>query len=346
MQGLVTRRKAAIRGIASHFPSSTLTNDQLAVEFGGDWSADKIFAKTGIATRHISGAGECSSDLGVAAARKLFDSKVCKPHDVDFLLFCTQSPDHFLPATACLMQDRLGLRTDCGAIDFNQGCSGFVYGLSLAKGLIESGSAGNVLLVTAETYSKFINPQDKSVRTLFGDAAAATLVSAVESDREIIGPFVFGTDGRGAGELIVPAGAARRPSSASTAVESQSRDGNRRSEQNLFMNGPEIYTFTLRVVPAMVKGVLEKSGLDASKVDRFIFHQANKFMLDHLRNKLAIPAEKFSLHLEHCGNTVSSTIPIALEHDRSEGLVRTGDKIMLVGFGVGLSWAATLVEIT
>src|ERR1019366_8587001 len=201
--------KAAITAVASYLPEGRLSNDRLAAELGA-WTADDILQKTGIAERRIASTDECASDLGVAAAERLFAGGVSR-EEIDYLLFCTQSPDYFLPTTACLVQERLKLRTDIGAIDFNQGCSGFVYGLSLAKSLVETGLARNVLLITAETYSKFINKRDRSVRTVFGDAAAATLVSGIESDTDLLGPFVFGTDGRGANNLIVPTGAARKP---------------------------------------------------------------------------------------------------------------------------------------
>ena len=336
--------RAAIRAISSYLPAGALTNEHLAQEFG-DWDAQKIAEKTGIVVRRIAGPDECASDLGVAAARQLFDSGACAPEQIDFLLLCTQSPDYFLPATACTLQSRLGLRTDCGTLDFNQGCSGFVYGLALAKSLVETQAATHVLLITAETYSKFINPRDRSVRTIFGDGAAATLVSPVEAERTLIGPFVFGTDGRGAHELIVPVGGCRRPATPATAVAHAVEGGNWRSEQNLYMNGPEIFNFTLRVVPSTVRQLLGKAGLQLEEVDYFVFHQANKFMLDYLRRKLAIAADKFCIYLESCGNTVSSTIPIALEHARNAGTIQPGNKVMLVGFGVGLSWAATLIEI-
>jgi 3-oxoacyl-[acyl-carrier-protein] synthase-3 len=335
--------RAAIRAICSYLPAGELTNEQLAQEFG-DWDARKIAEKTGIAVRRIAGPDECASDLGVAAARQLFDSGACAPEQIDFLLLCTQSPDYFLPATACTLQSRLGLRTDCGSLDFNQGCSGFVYGLALAKSLVETHTAANVLLITAETYSKFINPRDRSVRTIFGDGAAATLVGSVEAERALIGPFVFGTDGRGAHELIVPAGGFRRPPTPATAIAQEVEGGNWRSEQNLYMNGPEIFNFTLRVVPSTVRQLLEKAGMRLEEVDYFVFHQANQFMLDYLRSKLKIATEKFCIYLETCGNTVSSTIPIALEHARNAGTIQPGNKVMLVGFGVGLSWAATLIE--
>ena len=334
--------KAAVTAIASYLPESRLSNTMLAEELGA-WTADDIFQKTGIAERRIAGADECASDLGVAAARKLFDGGACKADEIDYLLFCTQSPDYFLPTTACLVQERLGLRTDIGAIDFNQGCSGYVYGLSLAKSLVETGLARNVLLITAETYSKYINPRDRTVRTLFGDAAAATLIRGVEADEELIGPFVFGTDGRGANNLIVATGAARRPRTAESAVE-QEEKGSWRCADNLYMNGPEIFNFTLKAVPDAVQKLLARSGRDLGSVDYFVFHQANRFMLDKLRAKLGIDLSRFSLALESCGNTVSSTIPIAIEQAQASGAVQPGTNLLVVGFGVGYSWAAAMMR--
>jgi 3-oxoacyl-[acyl-carrier-protein] synthase III len=337
-------RKAAVAAVVSHLPAFELTNEALAAEFG-DWTADKIFEKTGVRSRRIAAEGETASDLGVAAAEKLFATGVCAPGDVDFLLFCTQSPDYFLPTTACTMQSRLGMRTDSGAIDFNQGCSGWVYGLSLAKSLVEAGTVERVLLVTAETYSKYINRRDRSVRTIFGDAAAATLVTAVESDRDLIGPFVFGTDGRGACNLIVPTGGARRPSAAEALAETTDASGNWRSDANLFMNGPEIFNFTLQSVPKAVSQLLAKSGAAVGDVDFFIFHQANRFMLERLRTKIGIPAEKFWIDIEQIGNTVSSTIPIAWEQALNAGRLQRGNRMMAVGFGVGYSWSAAMIEV-
>jgi len=337
-------RRAAVKAVCTQVPKNELTNEQLAKEYD-DWNAEKIFQKTGIAVRHIAASDECASDLGVGAAQKLFESGRCEKQDVDFLLLCTQSPDYFLPTTACIMQHRLGLRTSCGALDFNQGCSGYVYGLALAKGLIESGSARHVLLITAETYSKFIHPQDRSVRTLFGDGASATLIGGLDSDEELIGPIEFGTDGSGAEQLIVPAGGMRMPRSAQTAVEQTDTGGNVRCAQNLYMNGAEIFNFTIRTVPEAVKRLLMKAGMLMDEVDYFVFHQANRFMLDHLRKKLAIPEEKFCINMQGYGNTVSSTIPMALEiaHQRKE--IRLGSRVMLVGFGVGFSWAAAMIKV-
>lgn len=334
--------KAAIQAIEYYLPEGVLDNPTLAKEING-WSAEKISEKTGIDRRHVVADGECASDLAVKAAQKLLLSPACPPESVDFLLFCTQSPDYFLPTTACLLQNRLHLCDTCGALDFNLGCSGFVYGLGLAKGLIETGQARRVLLITAETYSRHIHPRDKSVRTIFGDAAAATLITAVESEQDAIGPFVFGTDGSGAENLIVPTGGMRRAVVAD-APEVEDNSGNRRTVNNLYMNGPEIFNFTLRRVPQVISTLLERAGINKDQVDLWVFHQANRYMLDFLRKKLGLPEERFVVNMAQCGNTVSSTIPIALGDLQKQGKLQPGMKICVVGFGVGYSWSAAMVH--
>lgn len=337
--------KAAIKAIEYHLPTQVLTNKQLVEEFP-DWTVEKITQKTGIVERHIAAEEECSSDLGVAAAQKLFSSGVCQPENIDCLLLCTQTPDYFLPTTACLMQARLGIPTNSGALDFNLGCSGFVYGLGIAKGLIETEQANNVLLITAETYSKLIHPADRSVRTIFGDAAAATLLHSVNADDvgSYIGPFIFGTDGSGANNLIAPTGGMRHRylrADEQTVIDERS---SWRTSTDMYMNGSEVFSFTLRVVPKSVSELLIKSGKSLDEIDLFIFHQANRYMLEHLRKKLNIPKEKFYIAIAHSGNTVSATIPIALKHALKEGKLSAGNLVMLVGFGVGYSWGATLVQ--
>lgn len=334
--------KAFLRAIDYHLPEGRLDNVRLAA-LHPDWTPEKIEGKTGFVNRAIAAPGECSSDLAVAAAQKLFASAGVGPGEIDFLLLCTQTPDYLLPTTACLVQHRLGLPTTCGALDFNLGCSGFVYGLSLAKGLIETGQAVNVLLITAETYSHLLHEGDRSVRALFGDGAAATLISGVEAEADQIGPFVFGTDGAGAPNLIVPAGGLRKAAVIDAPVI-EDAGGNRRTENNLFMNGPEIFNFTLKVVPMSVGSLLEKSKLGPDDIDLWVVHQANRFMLDHLRRKLGIPPEKFPFLLSECGNTVSSTIPIALRMLQVQGRIPAGARLGLLGFGVGYSWAGVTVR--
>lgn len=325
-----------IVAIASHLPEQVLSNDDLAALYPG-WPPEKILDKTGIATRRIAAPGETAVDLAQAAANALFAQGRVAPGDIDYLLFCTQAPDHILPTSACLLQQRLGLRTDIGALDFNLGCSGFVYGLSLAQALIASGQARRVLLLTADTYSKLIHPMDRGVRSLFGDGAAATLIEAVETDAPALGPFVFGTDGSGAENLIVPAGGFRQPRTAETAVVAEDASGNLRSADHLYMNGAAIMTFTLGAVPAAVDQLLARAGAAIGDYDAVVLHQASAFILDRLRRKLAVAEDRFVVALRDVGNTVSSTIPMALEPLVKDGRAR---RVLLVGFGVGYSWAA------
>jgi 3-oxoacyl-[acyl-carrier-protein] synthase III len=340
--------QAVLQAIEYYLPERVLTNAELASIYP-DWTADKIEEKTGIVERRIAADEECSSDLAAAAAKKLFDSGVCKPEEIDFILLCTQSPDYFLPTTACLLQHRLGIPTRAGALDFNLGCSGFVYGLSLAKGLIETSQAQRVLLLTAETYSKFIHPGDKSVRTLFGDGASATLITAMARTAAQngcgIGPFCFGTDGNGARNLMVPEGGMRTRSSGAAGEAVADESGNVRASGNLYMDGPEIFAFTAAAVPKLVRELIERSGTSMEEVDFFVFHQANRFILDHLRRKLRIPEDKYWNCIRNCGNTVSSTIPIALRQAWESGRIHAGQRILLAGFGVGYSWAGAMIRL-
>jgi len=321
--------KALISGVAYALPDLVLTNDELASEFP-EWTAERIEKKIGICKRHITREGECATDLAVKAAENLITNKNLDRNCIDYVVLCTQSPDYILPTSACLVQDRLGLPTACGALDFNLGCSGYVYGLGLAKGLIESGQAKNVLLITAETYSKYIEKTDKNVRTLFGDAATATWVQGVAAEQDLIGPFVYGTDGSGACNLIVESGASRVPLCA--------------GDPFLRMDGPAIFAFTLKAVPDAIDKLLCKSNRDINSFDLFVFHQANAFMLDFLRKKSKIPKDKFVYALRDFGNTVSSSIPIALAEVEKEGSLKPGMTVMLVGFGVGLSWGACTIS--
>ena len=200
---------AFLKAISYYLPEDTLTNEMLAVEFP-EWDVDKVYNKVGVRKRHLARPSVTAGDLAEKAARKLFDEEGVSPGDIDFVILCTQSPDFFLPSTACVLQDRLGIPTSAGAFDYNLGCSGCIYGMAMAKGLIAAGLASNVLLLTAETYTKYLHPLDKSNRTIFGDAAAACLISGVEGFAEI-GDFVLGTDGSGASNLMVRSGAARQP---------------------------------------------------------------------------------------------------------------------------------------
>ena len=331
---------AWIRAISYYLPEETLTNETLAEAFP-EWDVDKVYNKVGVRTRHLAGKTETAGDLAETAARKLFEEYGIAPGEVDFLLLCTQSPDHFLPSTACILQDRLGIPTTAGALDYDLGCSGCIYGLAMAKGLIAAGLASNVLLLTAETYTKYIHPEDKSNKTIFGDGAAACLVSREKGLAEI-GDFVLGTDGSGAANQMVRSGAARQPEK--TGRFAVDDDGHTNYEDYLYMNGSAIFNFTLETVPPLMKSLLAKNGLEKADVDYFVFHQANKYMLSTLRKVCGIPADKFYVDLEETGNTVSSTILIGLKECLGTGKIASGAMVMICGFGVGLSYGACLLQ--
>ncbi len=332
-------KRAFIKAIEYYLPSATLTNSQIAERFP-EWDAEKIASKVGIASRHISAPEETSADLAYNAAQRLLSRLPDHREKIDFILLCSQSVDYKLPSTACLLQNKLGLSVECGAFDFNLGCSGYEYGLAVAKGLIAADIAHNVLLITAETYSKYIHPKDKGNITIFGDAASATLISNDDGGIAEIGNFVLGSDGSGADTLIVRTGGARHP--LATGKSSTDSNGNIIRDDYLYMNGAAIFNFAADVVDKMVSDLLKKEHKTIDDIDLWIFHQANKYMINYLRKAIGISKDKFFTFMEQVGNTVSNTIPIALceamKQDKLHG------EIVLAGFGVGLSWGATILH--
>lgn len=331
--------KAYIKALAYYLPAKIVSNKELVAEFP-EWTVDKIADKVGVHNRHVAGS-ETISSMAVKAAEKLFqENPSVKREDIDFVLVCTQSPDYLLPSTACIVQNALDIPKTCGAFDFNLGCSGYEYGLATTKGYIAAGIAKNILLITAEAYNKHIHPRDKGNRTIFGDAATATLIST-DGFAEI-GDFVLGTDGSGAEDLIIKTGGMAFPEKVNDLKFDE--NGNPYSSDYLYMNGAAIFNFTLRVVPKMVRQTLEKNNLSNDDIDLYVFHQANSFMLTHLRKKLKIAEEKFFINMADIGNTVSSTIPIALQDAQNAGLLK--GNILIAGFGVGLSWGACSLKIT
>ena len=326
--------KAYIAGIAYYLPKPLETNE-----------GNFLCKKTGILYRHICPAEHTAADMAFLAAEKLFAQGVARDN-VDFLLLCTQSPDYFLPSTACILQDRLHLRCHCGALDFNLGCSGYVYGLGLAKGLIESGQASNVLLLTAETYSKHINPRDHAVRPLFGDAATATWIAGKESEISGIRSMVYGTDGSGAEHLIVPVGGMRKRHDKTPLQETVDAYGNVRTNRDIRMNGGAIMDFTIRVVPEVVQTILAREGLRKEEVDYYVFHQANRFMLERLQKRCGLMEFPYWNDVKNYGNTVSNSLPIALADLMHRERETQLQQVMLVGFGVGLSWGGCMADLS
>ena len=308
---------AKITHIEYYLPGKIVTNKDLAKD-NPDWDFKLIEPKTGILSRHIAGEGESASDLAVRAAERLFEKNSIDRNSVDTLIFCTQSPDYLLPTTACVMQEKLRLPVNTAAFDFNLGCSGYIYGLAIAGAMANAGISRRALLLCAETYSKYIAPDDRTSRTVFGDGGAATLIEP-SKDAGMLGPFVLGTDGKGMDKIIV-------------------------REQRLHIDGPAVFMFTMNKVPECVNELLVKSGKKISDIDLFVFHQASKIVIDNIVRILSLDESKVFRGYEKIGNTVSASIPIALKQAEEEGRIKKGDLAMLVGFGVGYSWGASLLR--
>ena len=328
---------AGIQAIATYLPPTVETNENMD---------ERFVKKIGVRERHVAQDTESAGDLAVGAGRGLFERYDIHPEEIDFLLLCNQFPDHFMPTTACWVQDQLGLSQTCGALDYALGCSGYVYGLALAKGMIESGLARNLLLITSSVYTKFANPADMTVRPLFGDGATATLVKAEEGGAPFLHSFVFGTDGSGGDRLIVPAGGSRnmvRNTPVEIVVDER---GNQRTNYDAFMDGTAITYFTLREVPRLVDDVLGKASLTRTDLDYCVFHQANKFMLEYVRKKCKLMEVPFFNEIEKIGNTVSGTIPFGIESILKETSPKGLHNVLLAGFGVGLSWAGCIADLS
>lgn len=330
---------AYIKAISYYLPECIVTNEELVKEFP-EWSIDKVAQKVGVNSRHVAACKETAGDLAEKAALKLFTDYHINPKSIDFVMLCTQSPDFFLPSTACILQDKLGIPTTAGAFDFDLGCSGCVYGIALAKGLITANIAKNILLLTAETYNKYLNPSDKSNRSIFGDGAAACLIST-EGIAEI-GDFSLGTDGSGAEKLILKTGASRQRMATGKFIEDE--EGHIWYDDYLYMNGSAIFNFTLDTIPALIDDTLKKNHLQKEDINYFVFHQANKFMLNAIRKICTLPKDKFYIDLSDTGNTVSSTVLIGLKKCIDNKTINVGDTVMISGFGVGLSWGGTILK--
>jgi len=330
---------ATIKAIEYVFPKKQLSNEMLQKEFL-DYDFAKFESKVGIQNRYVVEDNETALDLACKAVSKLFNRKNIEKSKIDYVLYCTQSPEYILPTTACILQDRMGLNKNIGAFDFNLGCSGYTYGLSFAKALINSKQAKKVLLVTAEVYSKHIHKLDRTNRSIFGDAATATIIE--ESQDENIGDFLFGTDGSGYDKLIIKNGASKNPFNPDCLIKEYGTN-NQYTDNNIYMNGPEIFNFTASKIPNFTKEVLSKNNLNKDQVSQFVFHQANAFMLNFMRKRLKVESNNFFIDLNDGGNTVSNTIPIALKK-YSENITKN-ENIIVVGFGVGLSWSGGLIKL-
>lgn len=335
--------KACIAGIEIDLPQRVVKNADLAREHP-DWDMDKIAQHTGVFERHVCADGETALDIGQRASERLLERLNVAPNDVGGVIFCTQTPDHLVPGNAGLLQDRLGLPTSIPAFDITHGCSGYVYGLFIAKSLIMSGAVKSILLINADSYVRLLHPDDRSTVTLMGDGGAASLIFASDEGAGEIGEFSVGTDGGKAGIFMIEAGGARVPRSAETCRPIVDSSGSVRTAEHVKMDGPGVIAFSHKRVPQAVKDLLSKSGHSMEAVDLVVPHQASGIALEFIRRWLKLPAEKCTCTISDVGNLVSASIPVALRKEELSGRLRPGMKVMLVGYGVGLNWGACMVD--
>lgn len=338
-------QRLAISGIiACVGPVVRRLEDEAGLYTENPGQIDKVRRLTGVATRHVAPPGVTTLDLCEQAARRLLAECGVAPGGLDALICVTQTPDYWQPCNANLLHGRLDLTKAAAAFDVNQGCSGWVYGLYLAACMLEAGGCERILLLAGDTVTQAIHPKDRAVVPLFGDAGTATLVERSSEPRPAW--FSLHSDGKGWGNIIIPAGGHRRPRSAETAVARVAEDGSVRSENDLFMNGVEVFNFTLREEPVAVRELLQFAGEESERVDAFVFHQANKLILDTLALRLKLPRDKVPAGtLARYGNQSSASVPCTLCDALGERLLANKLRVVCSAFGVGLSWASCLLDL-
>jgi 3-oxoacyl-[acyl-carrier-protein] synthase-3 len=331
---------AKLKDIEYYLPETVLSNQDLLKE-NPSWDIDSIVAKSGVLSRHIADSGQTALDLAYEACKKLFAKKGISKDEIGAIVFCTQSPDHILPPNSYILHQKLNLGDDTFAFDINLACSGYIYGLDIVRSLFLTHQMNNILFITADTYSRYIHPKDKSVRMLFGDGAAVTLL---EKAQKGIIDIKLGAFGKGYNKFIIPAGACRIPKSQETGKEARDRSNNVRSQENIFMEGFSLLSLVMAKVPDNIREILKTNNLTARDIKLFIFHQASKAVSDSLRKALDISEDKVFNNITNIGNTVSASIPIAIKDALNQQRIEPGDKILISGFGVGFSWGSAILE--
>lgn len=326
-----------IAGIANTVPENVSINANCSELFGMQ-IVRRINETTGIESRYVSPNEICASDLCEVAARKLLAEMSWSYKDVDLLVFVSQTPDYILPSTACALHGRLELSPHCVAFDVNLGCSGYVYGLWIASQLMQSGNFKKGLLAVGDTISRIISPEDRASALLIGDAGSVTALESSTDASQMV--FDLGTDGSGANNLIVPAGGFRNQTTVETQKRTERENNNIRSDNDVFMDGTKVFTFTLREVPTSIMSVLSAVGWQFDTVDSFVMHQANRFILKHIAKRMNIPNEKVPICLDKFGNTSGASIPLTMTEVLGADLLQSSRNLVLSGFGVGWSWAS------
>ena len=330
-----------IKAIEYYLPENEVSNEDLQV-LHPQWDLKKVGEKSGVLSRHISKDGETAFDLACKAVQKLFATEVIEKNDIDGIIFCTQSPDYIMPSNAFLIHKFFNFGNNVWAFDYNLACSGYIYGISICRGMIETDMAKNVLLITADTYSKYIHAEDRSTSVLFGDGAAVSLIS--QTDDSTIIDVQLASSGKEYESFYIPSGGCRIPKNADTKEKIIDHSGNITTQENIQMNGFAVWKFISVTVPEQIRNLLRKNSLVIENIDFFGFHQASKLTLDSLIKALKIDSKKAFSNLELIGNTVSASIPIALKQAEEQGVLKRGNLVILAGFGVGLSWGSALLK--
>jgi 3-oxoacyl-[acyl-carrier-protein] synthase-3 len=336
------RKGTGILGLAAVLPAGIVDNQQIASRFGEREAASAI-KMSGIGERRVASPAQHASDLALTAAERLLRHSAFNRSLIDLLIFVSQTPDYKIPTTAAILHGKLGLPETCATFDVNQACSAYPYALSIAHSMIASGLARHALVLNADTVTKLIHPRDRSLVVLHGDAAAATLLGPCGDDYGIEG-FVLGTAGSGARHLMVPAGGSRMPSSCATKVESTDASGSTRNSENLAMDGPAVFHFSVYKVPEVIRGALGELGLTLDDIDTVILHQANKTMMDLIYKSLRVPAEKRFCCLETMGNSSGPSTAVALAEAWRQGRIRAGSRTLMCSFGAGLTWGVAVIR--
>lgn len=332
-----------------HLPEQKVNNQQIVEEAkpyvnSTDLTAAHIYELTGVNFRYRAPLSQTATDLAIKAAENLFKINPGLRKEIDYLVFVSDALDYKGPTSACIIQDKLGLSKNCSAIDVLHGCTGYIHGLSIAKAMILSEIAQNVLLLCADIPTRTIHPEDYISAGLFSDSGAATYISK-ESGSKKIGEFIFGTDGSGAKHLMVERSASKKPASKEWLEQYKDIESGLEGGR-LRMNNEKVSLFAIKKVPLLIEQILEKNKLKLVDIDFFVLHQANGTLLNFLQKKMKIPKEKFIINIENNGNTVSASIPIAIKQDLVEkDLLSPGDKILIAGFGIGFSWGGTVISI-
>lgn len=333
---------SSIDGISYALGDNEITNDQLAYE-NPDWEMLKVVERAGVFKRPIAKEGQSALDLSFTSSKNVLEMLNLQAHDIDALIYCTQSPDYLLPPNSSLLHGLLGMPSNVMAFDISHACSGFIYSLGIANSLIKSNTASRVLIVTADTYSRYVHPSDRSIRALFGDAAASTIISA--SSKMLIKDITFGSSGKHADRFILKNGGSRNgPRSDSMKFDFNEVKEKTADPNYISMNGIGILSFFNHAVPHSVRELLHRNNKTLDDIECFIFHQASLLALESIAKNLKIPNSKMIIDLAETGNLVSASIPVVLSRVLNERAFNPGDLLVLCGFGVGLSWGAALIE--